>query len=176
MKYTRLCLFLLPAIYGLMLTETHAQFKISRSVLGGGGTAIADSGHRIIGTLGQPLINIGGSAGAKSGAGFWYQSGGLLTKVSNDSKTLPKVFGLEQNFPNPFNPTTTIRFSLPKPSPVILKIFDLLGREAAILVNEEKEPGEYDITFDASRFSSGVYFYRLRAGEFVSTKKLMVLK
>lgn len=83
---------------------------------------------------------------------------------------------LYQNYPNPFNPTTTIRFSIPKLSFVILKIFDLLGREVTTLFNEEKKVGTYEIKFDGSLLSSGIYFYRLQAGNYSQTKKLMIIK
>jgi uncharacterized delta-60 repeat protein len=97
--------------------------------------------------------------------------------VSIQEKTRPpSVFTLEQNYPNPFNPTTTIKFEIPKSSFVNLKVYDILGREVANLVNEEKEAGNYDITFNAGNLSSGVYVYQLKAGNFVTTKKLMLIK
>lgn len=88
----------------------------------------------------------------------------------------PKEFALLQNYPNPFNPTTKIKFSVPKNEFVTLKIFDILGNEIAQLVNEEKPAGEYQVQWDASNFSSGVYFYSLQAGEFIATKKLLLMK
>jgi peptidoglycan/xylan/chitin deacetylase (PgdA/CDA1 family) len=97
--------------------------------------------------------------------------------------SLPAFFELYQNYPNPFNPETKIEFSIPaspagepKTSIVRLKIFDLLGREVAVLVNDEKLAGRYSVVWDASAFSSGVYFYRLSAGSYVSTKKLILMK
>lgn len=94
----------------------------------------------------------------------------------NDPVVTPKNFALLQNYPNPFNPTTTIEFSIPKSSIVNLKIFDLLGREVAVLVNEQKPPGTYTVQFDGSRLASGVYFYRLQAENFVQTKKFVLLR
>jgi subtilisin family serine protease len=88
----------------------------------------------------------------------------------------PMRFALEQNYPNPFNPTTTIKFRIPDPTLVTLKIFDMLGREVGVLVNERRVAGEYKVEFDASGLSSGVYFYRLQAGTFVETRKLLLLK
>ena len=85
-------------------------------------------------------------------------------------------FELNQNYPNPFNPTTQIEYSLPERGHVSLKVYDLLGKEVAMLVNEHKAPGSYEVSFDASGLSSGVYFYRLKANGFVDTKKLVVLK
>jgi len=89
---------------------------------------------------------------------------------------IPKRCFLNQNYPNPFNPSTNFRFSIANPQLTILKVYDVLGREVATLVNEVKQPGEYTATWDASNISSGVYFYRLIAGQFIETKKLVLLK
>jgi len=85
-------------------------------------------------------------------------------------------FALDQNYPNPFNPSTTIKYSIKEKSNVELKIFDLLGSEIASLVNEEKAPGNYDVSFDASSLSSGVYLYTIKAGSFVQTRKMLLMK
>ena len=81
-----------------------------------------------------------------------------------------------QNYPNPFNPSTSISYQLPQQSHVTLKVFDVLGREVATLVNEAKQPGTNTVQFNASGLTSGVYFYRLQAGGFSKTRKLIVLK
>ncbi|MDR3611830.1 MAG: T9SS type A sorting domain-containing protein [Ignavibacteriaceae bacterium] len=99
------------------------------------------------------------------------QKSSYLTK-----EVIPKSYNLSQNYPNPFNPSTIISYSLPKPAVVTLKVYDILGREVATLVNENKIEGTYNITFDASRFASGVYIYQLRANNFVSSKKMVVVK
>jgi hypothetical protein len=93
-----------------------------------------------------------------------------------EDRTVPRDFSLEQNYPNPFNPTTGIRFQVPSISDVKISVFDLLGREVAVLVNERKGPGSYEVKFDGSGVASGVYFYRLQAGNFVQSKKLLLLK
>ena len=85
-------------------------------------------------------------------------------------------FALDQNYPNPFNPSTIIKYSIKEKSNVELKIFDLLGSEIATLVNEEKAPGNYDVSFDASSLSSGVYLYTIKAGSFVQTRKMLLMK
>ncbi len=97
--------------------------------------------------------------------------------------TLPIVFSLEQNYPNPFNPSTKIKYSIPnvtlsgvEGSRVILKVFGILGNEVETLVNEDKPAGNYEVNFDASKLSSGVYFYQLQAGSFVETKKMILLR
>jgi hypothetical protein len=88
----------------------------------------------------------------------------------------PKAFALMQNYPNPFNPTTVIRYQLPVSSQITLKVYDVLGREVATLVNENKQAGNYTVSFDASKCSSGVYFYKLQTGNFVQTKRMMLVK
>ena len=93
-----------------------------------------------------------------------------------DYQQTPLCFRLEQNYPNPFNPTTTIEYTIPKADRVILKIYDILGREVTTLVNGEQLKGKYSIAFNANKLASGVYFYRLRAGNFVETKKLILMK
>ena len=96
--------------------------------------------------------------------------------ADSKSESIPAQFTLYQNYPNPFNPSTTIRYSIPKASLVSLKVYDILGREVASLVNEEKPAGNYKAVFNASSFASGVYFYRIQAGSFIATKKLLLLK
>jgi predicted GH43/DUF377 family glycosyl hydrolase len=88
----------------------------------------------------------------------------------------PTQYALGQNYPNPFNPTTTIKFELPKASHVSLSVYDILGREVSVLVNERREAGVHEVKFDGSNLASGVYFYRLRAGDFVTTKRLLLLR
>ncbi len=88
----------------------------------------------------------------------------------------PKIFELSQNYPNPFNPTTVISYQLPVASEVSIKVFDMLGREVATLVSERQEAGRYQVTFNAASLSSSVYFYRLQAGNFVQTRKMLLVK
>jgi hypothetical protein len=88
----------------------------------------------------------------------------------------PKQYALQTNYPNPFNPVTTILYSLPKESNVTLSVYDMLGKEVAALVNGKQAAGDYSVAFDASRLSSGVYMYRLQSGSFVQTKKMVLLK
>ncbi len=88
----------------------------------------------------------------------------------------PAKFSLEQNYPNPFNPSTNIQYSIANRQFVTLKVFDVLGNEVATLVNEEKPAGNYEVEFNPINLSSGVYYYRLKAGEFIKTKKMILLK
>lgn len=100
----------------------------------------------------------------------------VITDVKNDYSNIPLNYSLSQNYPNPFNPETTIQYSIPKSEFVTLKIFDALGKEIATLANEQKLPGYYEVKFDGSNLSSGVYFYRLQSGSFIQTKKFVLLK
>jgi hypothetical protein len=100
----------------------------------------------------------------------------LSDVIEVDYSMIPKVFNLSQNYPNPFNPMTTIRFDIPKEVKVTLKMYDMLGAEVETLIDEVMEPGYYKYEWNASKFASGVYFYRLTAGNFVSTKKLILLR
>jgi hypothetical protein len=95
-----------------------------------------------------------------------------------DEKSLgiPQKFSLDQNYPNPFNPTTVISYKLPSTSNVTLKIYDVLGKEIQTLVNKTQQPGNYSINFNASKLSSGVYLYQLRAGDFVQSHKMILMK
>jgi hypothetical protein len=100
-------------------------------------------------------------------------------EIVNDvpySSELPNKFSLEQNYPNPFNPATTIKYSIPAESFVNLKVYNCIGQEVAELVNEERPVGNYEVSFDAAKLPSGIYFYSIRAGKFLETKKMMLLK
>jgi hypothetical protein len=90
--------------------------------------------------------------------------------------TNPTAFALYDNYPNPFNPTTTIKYDLLKLSEVRLSVFDMLGREVVVLVNERRDAGVHEVKFDGSNLASGVYLYRLQAGDFTQTKRLLLLR
>jgi hypothetical protein len=90
--------------------------------------------------------------------------------------TGPKEFKLEQNYPNPFNPTTTIQYQLPQVVKVTLKVYDILGSEVATLVNENQEAGYKEVQFSGNNIASGMYVYRITAGNYISTKKMMLVK
>jgi len=93
-----------------------------------------------------------------------------------NEKAIPKKYELFDNYPNPFNPTTTINYQLPKEGLVTLIIYDMLGREVKTLVNEFKAKGRYSVNFNAGNLASGVYIYRINVSEFSSSKKLLLMK
>ena len=103
-------------------------------------------------------------------------SGATITGVEDFGKQIPSSFAVSQNYPNPFNPTTTIQYLLPKGAIVKLKIFNILGEEVSLVVNEFKEAGIHQAQWNANNVPSGVYFYRLQAGENVETKKMILLR
>ena len=106
----------------------------------------------------------------------WRRPLAEITGIQNISTKIPAAYFLEQNYPNPFNPSTKIRFAIPKNEIVTLKIFDLLGREVAVLVNEKLQSGIYETDWNASSHPSGVYFYSLNAGDFKQTKRMILVR
>ncbi|MGB5530147.1 MAG: YCF48-related protein, partial [Ignavibacteriaceae bacterium] len=117
--------------------------------------------------------------------GFAVGENGLILKTTTGGEPVTKVdestltvneFKLEQNYPNPFNPSTSLQYAISNRQFVSLKVYDVLGNEIATLVNEEKERGVYSVTFDASNLASGLYLYRIQAGSFTKTKKMILIK
>ncbi len=100
----------------------------------------------------------------------------LPTAVEDEVNSVVDNFTLEQNYPNPFNPSTSIRYQVSSSSNISLKVYDILGKEIATLINEEKPAGNYEVNFNAAGLSSGVYFYKLHAGSLVETKKMILMK
>ena len=99
----------------------------------------------------------------------------LITDV-DDEEEIPTEFSLSQNYPNPFNPSTTIRYGLPEKAHVRLEMFNVLGQWVASLVDEVQEAGYHFVRFDGTGLASGLFFYRLRAGDFVETKRFLLLR
>jgi len=104
---------------------------------------------------------------------FWFGNTPLSIEIEG---TNPLMFSLDQNYPNPFNPSTKIKYSVPQLSQVQIKVFDVLGNDIETLVNEDKPIGTYELNWNAANLPSGVYFYQLQAGNFVETKKMLLLK
>jgi len=113
---------------------------------------------------------------ATHGRGMFRASASVLTEVKKDELTLPSDFTLEQNYPNPFNPTTRIAYSIGKSTFVELKVFNTLGEEVATLVSQEENAGKHVVTFNARNLASGAYYYKLKAGDFVKVRKMILLK
>ncbi|MGE5456846.1 MAG: T9SS type A sorting domain-containing protein [Methanococcaceae archaeon] len=110
------------------------------------------------------------------GNGLWRRPLSEVTSVKENNSAIPTVYSLEQNYPNPFNPSTRIKYSVSVKGLVTIKLYDLLGREAAVIVNEEMSPGIHEVTYNAQNLTSGVYFYQLRSGASTITKKMILIK
>jgi len=151
-----------------------AEYQITESVIGSGGTNAAGGSYQMLGTIGQPAIGVTEGTSYTNEIGFWYMPGWILTGVAEDELPLRTYFG--QNFPNPFNPVTTIGYSLATPAHVTIKVYDVSGREVRTLVDTDMEPGRYSETLDAAGLAGGVYFARMTAGDYTETKKLVLLK
>jgi hypothetical protein len=104
------------------------------------------------------------------------ENGKSFNKLIDIVVTPPDKYELAQNYPNPFNPTTIIKYQLPVDSRVTIKLFDILGREVMTLLNEDKKAGVYELEFNASHLTSGVYIYRMQSGDFNSVKKMLMVK
>ena len=100
----------------------------------------------------------------------------IIVAIDETDPTIPSSFSLNQNYPNPFNPTTSIEYSLPEASDVTLKLYNAMGQQIAVLVNEHQVVGNYTVSFNAGSLPSGTYFYEMRANGFVSVKKMILLK
>lgn len=176
MRRNNLFLIMLLVFFFFLQSKTFSQtsaipwssFNNGFGVPGSANTSVTSAvGQNFVGTMQQGNTRIE--------SGFLFPV--LITAVDeNGVKQIPMSYKLYQNYPNPFNPGTTIQFDIPKLSKVTLKIIDMLGREVAILVDEQLQPGEHKVIFDTGKLTSGVYFYRLQAEEFSATKKLMLLK
>lgn len=121
-------------------------------------------------------------AGTAGNYSVWRRLLSDITEIQNISTETPSSYSLSQNYPNPFNPVTKIRFSVPQVRLLFggdlikLKVFDVLGREVQTLVNEKLSPGTYSVDWNASDFPSGVYLYRLQAGDYIMTKRMLMIK
>lgn len=102
--------------------------------------------------------------------------GSILLDVNLISNEIPNGYKLEQNYPNPFNPVTKISYSIKEPSFISIKVYDISGKEIALLINEMKNSGDHFVYFDGSNFASGIYYYKIEAGNFTSLRKMILLK
>jgi len=153
-------------------TEGHAVFL---STDGAATWSAANSG--ITDKYGYALTTFGGYLFVGTEGGIWKRPiSQLITAASDRRDILPDGFKLSQNYPNPFNPSTTIHFELPKQSQVRLDLFNMLGQSVMQVLDEKRQAGVYDVQIRAGNLSSGMYFYRLTAGDFVQTKKMVLMK
>lgn len=176
MKKVKLIYLVLFICCGYSLS-INAQVKLLYHSIGNGSFVISGDKYISSGTIGQNVIGITSNGFHSNNIGFWYQYENIITDIiKSDYTEIPDDFNLFQNYPNPFNPTTTIKYSLPKEIYVNIIIFDILGREVATLFSDTQKAGNHIVEFNASLLSSGVYFYRMKAGEFMTIKKMLLSK
>jgi hypothetical protein len=177
--YTTVFLFTVTGIH-----QADAQYVIRNSVIASGCGSLTNTEYRLVGTVGQPVIGAmtgGGSPTYGTTVGFWYAQHSLLTRVPGD-RQLPTEFRLDQNYPNPFNPVTTINYQLPVESSVGLMLYDVLGRQIAVLVSATLQAGYYMIRWDGTNCASGIYYARFTATDaagnlrYVKVSKLMLVR
>jgi hypothetical protein len=167
---------LLIAIAATMLpAAASAQSAIPRSVMAGGGTRATSTNYAARATVGQAVVGASASAAYRISSGYWFNPCAIVSGIG-DPPPVPLAFALEQNFPNPFNPTTTIAFSLPVAAWVRLGVYDVTGAEVLRAVDRSLPSGRHRVTLNAGRLASGVYFYRIEAGGFRESRKLVLLK
>lgn len=155
------------------------NFSIAQTISGvfsAVGDKSTNSTHHLSFTVGESLIGFSNNSSTNSYTGFWHSYNEGITTNVDDQISFPTEFKLEQNYPNPFNPSTVIKFAVPERSMITLKVYDIIGRDIATLINEEREAGWYEQSFDASKLASGIYIYRLSAGAKVFSKKMMLIK
>jgi len=169
----------------LLGTSQVSAVQMGRHVLDGGGAMwLETANYKLSSSLGQSITGVQSVGDTILYTGFWNPWVVQMTPVEweeVDYVQLPKEFDLRQNYPNPFNPTTVIEYALPKASEVKIHIYNILGQKVRSLVDEPQEPGYKTIHWDGkddngNEGSSGVYFYRIEAGDFVKCKKMTLLK
>ena len=163
----------------LLLSSTlaFAQYEVKHKVQANGAAKQTDGSYQLRGTLGQSSVGRAVNGGYDANIGFWYIFlFDVATGVEGDNSNLPKVYRLDQNRPNPFNPVTQIPFALPEPAHVRIQIFNLSGRLVSVLIDKSLPPGEHVVSLTPERMASGIYFYKLEAGTFTQSRRMVLLK
>ena len=179
MKFVFVVLFL-----SLCVSVSFAQtYVLKNDVIDDGGTRMSSAGYVLRGSFGQPTIGKISSANYIAYIGFWhpYPVGPGIEEDLLFGRSIPIVFSLSQNYPNPVTHSTTIKYGLPQESRVDIRVFNSAGQQIRTLVKENQDPGYYKVKWDLRGVSgehlpNGVYFYRITAGEFIRTKKMVILR
>jgi hypothetical protein len=157
--------------------ELNAQYHIRSGAFSAGGIIASDSSDlRLYAVTGQNLIGISVEDSLILKSGFLYSAQPMMTAISRQNSIWPYSFELYQNFPNPFNPVTKIKFSLPEPAKVKIEIYNILGQHIITLLNSNKDAGIHTVLFNAGQYPSGLYFYTIQANHFQTVKKMMLIK
>jgi len=170
----QIILFISISLFTFSTFAQNSQVNWSGFSNGFGLTSSANSATMSL--AGQSFAGTSTNGDSKIISGFLAYSSIIVTDISDEQEIVPTVYKLNQNYPNPFNPSTVISWQLPISSHVLLKVYDILGNEVATLVNENKEVGYYETNFDGSELASGMYIYRLVAENYISTKKMLLIK
>ena len=161
----------------LSAASAFAQYSIVSSVIGSGGGPMSNGTYSMNGTVGQSVVGTTAGTSFTAEQGFWHMLPTGVNGVNPVGGPNSAGYDLEQNFPNPFNPTTTIRFSIPERVKVTLKVINLLGEEVKRVIDGVYyEAGTYDADFFGDGLPSGTYVYRLEAGNFVKSRKMVIAK
>lgn len=173
---TKSLLFIMVFILLFTFPSFSQDSKINWSSFGGG-SGISNSGNSVI-TSSVGISFSGSSANGSSSilSGFLTNYSIIITDIKDDHQIIPTVYKLNQNYPNPFNPSTIINYQIPEEGFITLKVYDIIGKEVKTLINENKPAGSYNVKFDASDLSSGIYIYRIRANNFVQSRKMLLIK
>ena len=174
----------LAIVAGTLPSVSNAQVRVQSYAFSHGAGFMSGGGVRIGVSLGLPMTGFGQSDESAGGAGFWYVTRERLVIVGTESdppEGIPKNFELHPNYPNPFNPTTRIRYGVPKAAFVRIGVYNALGQLVTELVSDEKVAGYYDVEWDGrirggGHAPSGVYFYRFDAGRFTQTRSMVLQK
>lgn len=169
----------LPVLFGILFFpgSLQAQYQYGPWVTGSGGGFATDNNHVIISILGQPVSGLMQKSELRMHLGFGYAAfSTTITGIDEPGDYIPLHFGLGQNYPNPFNQITAIDYELPVKCHVSIMVYNAFGQAIAMLVSEYREPGRYRVTFNPVNLPDGVYYYRIKAGEFLETKKMLLLR
>lgn len=175
----------LVAVVILFSSSAMAQTQLQSFAISHGAGFTGDESVRIGVSLGQPMVGVTRNLESASGVGFWYVTQDHLAVVANESdgppEGIPDHFELHANYPNPFNPTTRIRYGVPEQAYVSLSIYNVLGQLIVELYSGEKAPGYYDIDWNGrdrsgTQAPSGLYFYRIQTSQFVATRSMVLQK
>lgn len=178
---------------GIVTAEVLSNFQVRVTVSGTTSNVageLVDNGGNVVAVINKtssnPFVLTAPSAGTYTvNAGYknpsreWGSTSAVITVTGVDESlidTNPSDFKLFNNYPNPFNPSTKIRYAIPQSAFTTLKVYSITGKEIATLINEQKTPGVYEVNFDASELSSGIYIYKLQSGSFVEAKEMVLIK
>ncbi len=173
-----LLLFLLGMVPGIRPLPAAAQVLPGHVFAAAGGTT-GNATYRLEGTLGEPIAGHTASSTEGVYAGFWATAAVPAhtgTAVDDTAGDRPAAYRLDANYPNPFNPQTTLRYALPEPATVRLVVYDALGRVVQVLVDRPQTAGWHEVSFGGAMLPSGVYFYRLEAGAYQAVRSMLLVK